>query len=266
MNSWFDTHIHLFAPEWQQSPQRLYADARTAGIGGMLMPGVRVADWPRLLELARELPGVYLAPGLHPIYADQWSSSTAEQLKVLTAEAKVVAIGEIGLDNVAGPDRAVQETVFREQLSIALNAGLPVLLHSRKTTGRVIDILRELDIGQKVGGVWHGFSGSVQIARELAGLGFKIGVGPILLRESARKLPQAVLELPGEALVLETDAPDMISGPLGLLQVAEKLAGLKGWSLEETARITAENVGQLFARVTETAQPCGSAIPITRDA
>ena len=246
MSAWFDTHIHLFAPEWRQSPQELSADAAAAGIDLMLMPGVRVADWPALLALARQLAGVYLAPGLHPAYADQWSPAAAEQLKTLTETEEVVAIGEIGLDAVTGPTLDEQERVFRAQLQIALDAGLPVLLHSRKTTGRVLEILRELEVGRRVGGIWHGFSGSVQVARELAELGFRIGVGPILLRASARKLPQAVLDLPGDALVLETDAPDMIDGPAGLLQVAAKLAELKGWSLAETARITSRNARQLF--------------------
>ncbi|MBN1958720.1 MAG: TatD family hydrolase [Desulfuromonadales bacterium] len=244
---WIDTHIHLSAPEWSRSPQELYSQAQSAGISSMLMPGVRASDWQDLLALAGQLAGVYFAPGLHPAYADQWNEGIAEQLKELSTNERVVAIGEIGLDRVAGPAPVVQERVFREQLAIALNAGLPVLLHSRKTTGRVIAILRELAVGQTVGGIWHGFSGSVQVAHELVELGFKIGVGPILLRESARKLPQVVKALPATALVLESDAPDMIDCPSGLLRVAQKLAELKGWSLEETARITGENACPLFA-------------------
>lgn len=249
MTSWFDTHIHLLAPEWRESPQELYAQAKVAGIGAMLMPGVRVADWPALLMLAQQLAGVYFAPGLHPAYAQQWNPAVAEQLAALTREPQVVAIGEIGLDAVAGPPLDEQELVFRAQLQIALDAGLPVLLHSRKTTGRVLEILRELEIGRRIGGIWHGFSGSVQVAHELTELGFKIGVGSILLRASARKLPQAVVELPPDALVLETDAPDMIAGPDGLLQVAEKLAALKGWSLEETSRLTSNNATGLLAKI-----------------
>jgi len=212
----------------------------------MLMPGVRVADWKRLLELARCLPGVYVAPGLHPVYAEQWSSAAAEQLRELTRESQVVAIGEIGLDAVVGPSLEAQEIVFRTQLEIALDADLPVTLHCRKTTGRVIAILHELAIGERIGGIWHGFSGSVQIAQDLVRLGFKIGVGPILLRESARKLPRAVLELPEDALVLETDAPDMIEKPEGLIRVAEKLAELKGWTLGKTMQVTGDNARQLF--------------------
>jgi TatD DNase family protein len=246
MMNWFDTHIHLSAPEWRESPQRLSVRASNAAIDALLMPGVRVDDWPRLLALAQELTEVYVAPGLHPIYAEQWTAVAATQLAALAGEAEVLAIGEIGLDAVTGSSLDVQERVFREQLQIALEANLPVLLHSRKTTGRVLAILRELNIGRQVGGIWHGFSGSVEVARELVALGFKIGVGPILLRESARRLPQAVVALPNEALVLESDAPDMIEDPLGILRVASSLAELKNWTLEQTARITTANARQVF--------------------
>jgi len=248
MLNWFDTHIHLFAPEWQQSPRQLHQLSVKAGIKKMLMPGVRVADWPQLLALARQLPGVYLAPGLHPVYAGQWDSDAEMQLLNLAADPDVVAIGEIGLDGVSGPDHIIQEQVFRAQLAIAVETGLPVLIHSRKATGHVVNILRERQIGAKVGGVWHGFSGSVQIARELVAMGFKIGVGPILLRDSARKLPQVVCELGDQDLVLETDAPDMIDSPVGLIDVATRLAELKGWSLEETAQLTTANSISLFGK------------------
>lgn len=246
MIGWFDTHIHLFAPDWQQSPRDLHCRAQALGIDGMLMPGVRVGDWPQLLDLAQQLSGVYLAPGLHPVYADQWSPVAEEQLRDLSQNPQVVAIGEIGLDAVAGPSLAEQEHVFRAQLEIALESELPVLLHSRKTTGRVLEILREMEVGKQVGGIWHGFSGSVQIAQNLMNLGFLIGVGPILLRESAKKLPLAVLELPEDALVLETDAPDMIDGPAGLIEVAKRLAVLKDWTLEKTMHVTGDNARLLF--------------------
>ena len=246
MSHWFDTHIHLPAPEWQQSADELYRQAQSMGIEALLMPGVRAGDWPRLLELASRFPGVYAAPGIHPAYAEQWDVEVARQLTMLTKESSVVAIGEIGLDGVAGPSADKQELVFRAQLQIAIDTGLPVLLHCRKATGRVLDLLRELEVGEKVGGVWHGFSGSVEVAQELVALGFLIGVGPILLRESARKLPQAVLELAPEALVLETDAPDMIKGPEKLISVAEKLAQLRGWTLDKTRDITNENARKML--------------------
>ena len=246
MTDWFDTHIHLLAPEWQQSPPALHSEAQSAGIVGMLMPGVRVDDWTALLTLAQQRPNTYFAPGLHPAYAEQWNDDAADQLRTLTRQPQVIAIGEIGLDGISGPPLEEQETVFRAQLAIALDAGLPVLLHCRKATGRMVAILEELRVGQRIGGIWHGFSGSVQIAQTLVDLGFKIGVGPVLLRESARKLPEAIRSIPDDALVLETDAPDMTRHPRDLIAVGRKLAELKNWTLDKTAALTSANARHLL--------------------
>jgi TatD DNase family protein len=245
----FDSHCHLDAPELQGAGIELLAGARNSGILAFVIPGVRVADWRRLLAIAEQEAGVFAAPGLHPAYADQWSAAAGRQLRRLTSHPKVVAIGEIGLDTLCGPPLERQEKVLRAQLEIALEAGLPVLLHGRKATGRLLEILRELQVGAQVGGIWHGFSGSLAVAEELVRLGLKIGVGPILLRTAARKLPAAVRQLPAAALVLETDLPDMTEKPEALRAVAEKVAELRGWSLEEAARITTENACRLFGKI-----------------
>ncbi len=245
MHSLIDTHIHLNTPELDGQGAKLATDARQSGIAKFVIPGVRVSDWNGLLSLTEQV-GVYAAPGVHPTYAEQWSPEAEQQLRHLVQKPRVAALGEIGLDGISGPDLDLQEQTLRSQLSIAVEAGLPVLLHSRKTTGRLLSILSELEIGRKVGGIWHGFSGSLQVAQDLTRLGFAIGVGPILLRESARKLPLAVTELPAESLVLETDLPDMTSEPATLLKVAEKVAELRGWSMEETARVTTANACQVL--------------------
>ncbi len=247
MISLIDTHIHLDAPELSGTGFDLLKPAIAQGIGKFIVPGVCVSGWQPLVRSVDLHPAVYAAPGLHPAYAGQWSAASRSQLAELAGHEKVIAIGEIGLDGVIGPPLEVQERVLRDQLQLALESGLPVLLHGRKATGRLLDILRELQIGRRVGGIWHGFSGSLQVAEELARLGFKIGVGPILLRKSARKLPQVVINLPAEALVLETDLPDMAERPETLVAVAEKVAELQGSTLEEVARITNENVSSLFA-------------------
>ncbi|WP_303722531.1 TatD family hydrolase [Malonomonas rubra] len=241
-----DTHAHIDAPELAGGRPELLADAARAGIGRLIVPGVRSADWQALLQLVRQQDALYAAPGLHPIYAEQWSEAAAEELHELTRQPKVVAVGEIGLDGAVGPALELQEHAMREQLQIALQANLPVLLHARKATGRLLEILREMEIGRRIGGVWHGFSGSLEVGQVLWRLGFKIGVGPILLRPSARKLPQAVVELPQEALLLETDLPDMAERPEALVAVAERVAELRGCPLEEVVSFTGENARDLF--------------------
>ncbi|MCK5913070.1 MAG: TatD family hydrolase [Desulfuromusa sp.] len=241
-----DTHIHLDASELNCHGLDFLPDAQQCGITRFVVPGVRVGGWDGMLTLAEKTEGVYLALGLHPGYADQWTSEAEEYLRELAAQPKVVAIGEIGLDGTVGPSLSHQQVALRAQFQIALDAGLPVLLHARQATGQLLAILRELAIGKRIGGIWHGFSASISVAEELVELGFKIGVGPILLRKNARKLPDAVKVLPASALVLETDFPDMTEKPEALLRVAEKIAELRDVSLEEVARTTTENARQLF--------------------
>lgn len=241
-----DTHAHIDAPELKGGGPILLPGAVQAGIARLVVPGVRTAGWRSLLRLVGQHAELYAAPGLHPLYAEQWSEAAEQELRELTRQAKVVAIGEIGLDGAGGPAMDRQEEVLRAQLGIALEAGLPVLLHGRKATGRLLEILRELEVGRQVGGVWHGFSGSLPVAQELVQLGFKIGVGPILLRESARKLPQVLVGLPADTFVLETDLPDMADRPETLVEVAEKVAELWECSLAEVALLTSENACKLF--------------------
>ena len=244
-----DTHIHLLAPEWTSPVDERVAAAQAARIGYLVQPGVRVSDWQALLALARRHPGVYAAPGLHPAHAGEWSAASAADLRRLTEDPRVVALGEIGLDAACNRDLGEQEAVLRAQLEVALDARLPVLLHGRRATGALLDILCQMKIGARIGGIWHGFSGSLEIARQLVEEGFLIGVGPVLLRANVRKLPHVVSALPATALVLETDAPDMASGPQALLNVAQRVACLRGWTLSETARVTTENALRLLQRM-----------------
>ena len=246
MISLIDTHIHIDAPELNKQGLSLLPEAQQCGIDRFVVPGVRVSGWAGLLDLAKNAENVYLAPGVHPAYSAQWNDAAAIQLRELTHQSKVVAVGEIGLDGTVGPAIQQQEMVLRAQLQVALDVEVPVLLHARQATGQLLSILRELEIGKRIGGIWHGFSASIQAAQELVELGFKIGVGSVLLRENARKLPDAVKMLPASALVLETDFPDMAERPEVLLKVAEKVAELRGWSLEDVAQITTENVDRLF--------------------
>ena len=246
MFSLTDTHIHLDAPELMGQGLNFIPAAQQCGINRFIVPGVRVCGWEGMVSPAKSSAEVYLAPGLHPACADQWTPESAQWLGELTNHRQVVAIGEIGLDGTVEVELENQLLTLRAQLQIALEAGLPVLLHARKSTGKLLAILRELKIGEKIGGIWHGFSGSLPVAQELVDLGFKIGVGPTLLRKNAQKLPAVVKLLPATTLVLETDLPDMADKPEVLLMVAEKVAELRGLSLEKVAQITTENSNQLF--------------------
>jgi len=240
-----DTHIHLLAPEWQEPAQRRIELAAASGIELLLQPGVRSADWDQLIALAKRHPRVYAAPGLHPLCAAEWDIATATRLRELCSLSEVVALGEIGLDALLDVDPQLQEQAFKGQVEIAVATGLPVLIHCRKKIAAVLAILRQAGVG-KVGGILHGFSGSLETAGEALDLGLLIGVGPVLLRENARKLPELVKALPAEALVLETDAPDMAAGSEVLFDVARKVSELRDWTLAETARITTANARRLL--------------------
>ncbi len=240
-----DTHIHLLAPEWQEPVRGRVEKAAQAGIELLLQPGVRSADWDSLIELACEHQSVYAAPGLHPQCAAEWSDSVAVRLRKLCCLPEVVAVGEIGLDAVLEVDQQLQERAFRGQVEVAISAGLPVLIHCRKKIAEVLEILSQAGAGE-VGGILHGFSGSIETARQAIEIGLLIGVGPVLLRENARKLPAVVEQIPADMLVLETDAPDMATGPEVVIDVARKLAELRGWTMEETAKTTTANARRLL--------------------
>lgn len=241
----YDTHIHLCAAAWKLPLPLRIQQLEEVGVDQLLVPGVSADGWDELASLGRRFPGVVCAPGLHPLSAADWNCELELRLRRLCRHSAVVAIGEIGLDGSAGADETLQMKAFRAQLQVAADCGLPVLIHCRHRTGALIQELRQAGT-RLVGGIWHGFSGSLETAEQLIDLGMLIGVGPVLLRRNARKLPEVVRRVPPEALVLETDAPDMTPEPAALVRVAERLAELRSWSLEETARITTANARRLL--------------------
>ena len=245
-----DTHIHL---DCQADPAQMLAAARAAGVGAWVVPGVEPRHWPQLLATVAANPGTLAAPGVHPQAADQWRPELAGALLAMAAERKTLAIGEVGLDGLAVPARAVQEQVFRGMIGIAREAGLPLLLHLRRATGRALAILRE-ERAFEVGGIAHAYSGSLETARQLLALGFVLGIGGVVTYPEARRLQAVVRDLPAEGLVLETDAPDLPphphrragNRPEWLALVAARVAELRGWSREETARVTTANARRVL--------------------
>jgi TatD DNase family protein len=240
-----DTHIHIDAQDCPFSASEVLRQAQAEGIMHLIVPGVRLESWDHLLALSRNNPAISIAPGLHPFYADRWSPTAHRRLAELASSPGVIAIGEIGLDGIAGPTADVQEQTFREQLEIACAAELPILLHSRKTTQRTFAILDEFSM-RGLSGVWHGFSGSLETAEKLLAAGFKIGVGTVLLNPTARKLPELIQQLPLEAFMLETDFPYRADHPKALTKVAEMIAQLKNVSVAQVAEVTSRTAAQFF--------------------
>lgn len=246
-----DTHCHLDDPTLLARLPEVLATAKGVGVEKYIIPGVSPEGWEGIARLAEEAEGVYPAFGLHPMLAGLFDASLLEKLR--TFAGKAVAIGEIGLDYLVDVPREVQQAAFRAQLRLAVEAGLPVMIHCRRAFSDLLAILRE-ERGERVGGVMHAFSGSPEIARECIRLGMYISVaGPVTWR-NAVKPAEVVREIPLEHLLLETDAPDLTpephrgrpNEPAFLVEVAEKVAAIKGVSVEEEAAATTENAARLF--------------------
>lgn len=246
-----DTHCHLDDPALLARLPEILASARRAGVVKYIVPGVAPEGWDGIARLAEEEKGVYPAFGLHPMLAGLYDEMVLERLR--SCAGRAVAIGEIGLDYLAEVPRERQQAAFRAQLRLAVAMGLPVLIHCRRAFQDLLAILREEHV-QRVGGVMHAFSGSPEVARECIGLGLHISVaGTVTYRNAVRPL-EVVREIPLEHLLLETDAPDMTpephrgrpNEPAFLVEVARKVAEIKGVSVEEVAKATTGNAERLF--------------------
>ena len=256
-----DSHCHLDAPEFAHDVDTVRAQARAAGVQHLVIPAVQVAHADAVRELAHRHGDSY-ALGIHPLYTPQAADGDVERLAQLleqhSNDPHLVAIGEIGLDFfVPGLDAERQTRFYRAQLQLARRFNLPVILHVRRSADALLKGLRE---GPVRGGIAHAFNGSLQQARAFIALGFKLGFGGALTYERALQLRRLATELPIEALVLETDAPDMPpywcyvnaalraagqpqgrNSPAELPRIAQVLADLRGLSLADLAVATCTN-------------------------
>lgn len=249
MTGLIDTHIHLDA---FARPETVAAAAFRAGIGTLIVPGVHPQNWPDLAALTA-IPGVGIAPGLHPRHAGLWSPQLMSDLILLLQRHRCAAIGEIGLDISAPAGRDKQEAALTDQLRCAVALKLPVLLHIYRGLDRFFPLFRAAG-GPVYGGILHAFTGSREIAREALRCNLLLGIGSAICRPNAERFRSLVRELPSSSLVLETDAPDQSpnpsrrhnGGPADLLTVAAVLAQVRGWSLEECADITSANARRVL--------------------
>ncbi|NEV62402.1 TatD family hydrolase [Thiorhodococcus minor] len=204
-----DTHCHLDVDDFDADRSPVLAACRQAGLSAIVVPAIEARGWSGLLETCAgvDSPRLYPALGLHPVYLRQHREADLAALEEAVALHRPIAIGEIGLDfYVRDLDRGQQARLLESQLGIARAAGLPVLLHVRKAHDEVLAMLRRNPVP---GGIAHAFNGSLQQARGYIDLGLKLGFGGMLTFERSSRLRRLAAELPLEAIVLETDAPDM---------------------------------------------------------
>ncbi len=241
-----DTHCHLDATAFDADRAEVVATARAAGVGQIVVPAVQQANFAAVLHMRADY-GCPVALGLHPLFVRQHQDTHLQDLHDAIATHRPVAVGEIGLDYfVPGLDVARQEWLLVEQLRLARAWDLPVLLHVRKSQDRVLKYLRQEGIRR---GIAHAFNGSQAQAEAYIAQGFKLGFGGMLTFTRARQIRRLAATLPLQALVLETDAPDMPpswayrqrNSPAYLPAIAAELARLRGLQVEEVAAATSAN-------------------------
>jgi TatD DNase family protein len=252
-----DTHTHLDFSDFDADRTALLAQSRALGVRQIVVLGVYRDNWQRVWDLVQSDPDLHAALGLHPVYLDQHRPEDLAQLREwltrLAGHRQLCAVGEIGLDYyIQTLDRQSQQTLFEAQLQLAAEFELPALIHVRRSHAAVIATLKRFEL--KRTGIIHAFAGSVEEAREYIKLGFKLGLGGAATWPQALRMHRVLPKLPLEAVVLETDSPDMApamfpgqrNSPAHLPAICEALAGIMAVSPERLAEASTTNARHLF--------------------
>jgi len=250
----FDTHSHLNSPKFAEEVADLIARARDNGVANIVIPGYDYDSNVRSLAITSQHPGIYAAVGYHPCDLNDLTDDHYQQLYTWAKRDDVVAIGEIGLDyhwDTTTPE--LQDQMFRKQIAIAKEVGLPIVIHDREAHGDILKILKEENAAQ-VGGIMHCYSGSWEMAQACMKMNFYISFGGPVTFKNGKRPQEVASQVPLDRLLVETDAPYLTpephrgkrNEPAYVLHIAEKIAALRDLPLEEVARITAENAKRLF--------------------
>ena len=249
----FDTHAHYDAEQFDPDRDQVLEALPSRGVSLVVDPGCDIPSSRAALALAEKYPFLYAAVGYHPESCAPYRPEELDILRDMARHPKVVAIGEIGLDYYweENPPKELQQQVFRRQMALAEELDLPVIVHDREAHADALAMVREFP---RVRGVFHCFSGSAEMTRELVKLGWMVSFTGVLTYKNARKALEAAEAVPLDRLMIETDSPYMAPVPHRgkrndsgyLIHICEKLAEIKGISPEECARITLENGKRFF--------------------
>ncbi len=252
---YFDTHAHYDDERFKGDQQELFGAMRQAGVDAIVNCASDLKSCQSTLKLAKEYEFVFAAVGVHPHEVGSLDEDAVQRLYQYACQTeKVVAIGEIGLDyHYDFSPRDVQRDWFVEQIELAKEVELPIIVHSREAAQDTFNVIEGSDAAD-VGGVIHSYSGDLPMARAYVDMGFYLGIGGMLTFPNVKKLLRVVEEIDLSHLLLETDAPYLAPVPRrgerndsrNLRYVAEKIAEIKGISAEEVARVTSENACRLF--------------------
>jgi len=254
---WIDTHAHLYGKEFGQDRAAMIKRALELGVDKLLLPNIDSASIEGMLALEEQFPGhCHAMMGLHPCYVEEDPASEMALVREWLAKRPFVAVGEIGLDFYWDTTHATQQyRVFREQLQLARQYRLPVVIHSRESTRQCIDEVKALQDGQLTG-VFHCFSGTLEEAREVIDLGFYLGIGGVVTFKKSG-LDKIVEQVDLQHIVLETDAPYLAPVPYRgkrnesayIPLIGEKIADIKNLKIEEVAAVTTSNARKLFKSI-----------------
>ena len=248
-----DSHCHLDFPVFDEDRALVIERSMALNITQFVVPSVTSAAFSRVQALKSLFSGVHVAFGLHPCFMVEHQEDDLELLRSYCQRFSPCAIGEIGLDfHLPQADKERQIALFQQQLDLANEFNLPVILHVRKAHAIVLDMLKNIRLTR--GGIVHAYSGSMEQAKEYMKLGFKLGFGGVITYEGSKRVRKIATELPLESIVLETDAPDMpLSGQQGqrnsperVVDVLHALAQLRAEPVEVLARATTQNIEQLL--------------------
>ncbi|XXQ67787.1 TatD family hydrolase [Neisseriaceae bacterium B1] len=250
-----DTHCHLTAPELFFRLPEIIQQAKEQGVNGFVVPSANAQDWTRVLDVSFRLPEIRaVALGIHPWFVDEPAQDDLRRLRELLVQNPRCWVGEIGLD--FHPNRLLhilkdkQIEFFEQQLIIAREFQRPIIVHNVKATQAIVHSIQRVQF--ETGGIVHAFSGSLEEARLLIRLGFKIGLGSLLLNPNAKKVHHLAQRLPESSFVLETDSPYTLpensNTPANIAHIAQIVAQHRACSLSELAQSCEKNLQALLAK------------------
>ena len=248
----FDTHAHLNDPAFDPDREELMAGLAGKGVGLVMNAGCSLESSRDIVNMTAKYPWLYGSVGSHPDSASEVNEAVIEEYRKLCQNEKIKAIGEIGLDYYYEDiPRDIQKQAFRMQMQLAKELDMPVIVHEREAHDDGMRIVKEFP---GVTGVFHCYSGSAEMARQLVKMGWYIGFTGVLTFKNARKAVETAASIPLDRIVIETDCPFMAPEPFRgkrndpgyLYRMAEKLAEIRGITAEEAAAITTENAKRLY--------------------
>jgi TatD DNase family protein len=263
---WFDTHCHLDAPELKEDLSLVLARAAEQGVTGILIPAVQVKDFERVIEIVEKwqglIPRICFTLGVHPLYTNEAVETDVQRVRVAVEKylyhPRFVGVGEIGLDYFVNDlDDQKQEWFFEEQLKIARDFQLPIVMHVRKSHDQLLKRLRNIPVS---GGIAHAFNGSFVQAQHFLDLNFVLGFGGTITYDRALQIKRLAQGFPEQSYVLETDSPDIPPSwlmdqesrrnePVHLPRIAEIFANTRGMSLSQCAEMNFQNASRVLPKL-----------------